>query len=37
MKKILYIAIAIFYLYMPEPVNANRFETSANNLSLIHI
>ena len=32
MKKILYIAIAIFYLYMPEPVNANRFETSANNI-----
>jgi len=32
MKKILYIAIAIFYLHMPEPVNANRFETSANNI-----
>ena len=32
MKKILYIVIAIFYLYMPEPVNANRFETSANNI-----
>lgn len=32
MKKILYISIAIFYLHMPEPVNANRFETSANNI-----
>lgn len=31
-EKILYIAIAIFYLHMPEPVNANRFETSANNI-----
>ena len=32
MKKILYIENAIFYLHMPEPVNANRFETSANNI-----
>ena len=30
MKKILYIAMAIFYLYMPGFANANRFGTSAN-------